>query len=233
MSRHGGSVYAGDDYYRETREEIRSAPPVRTRERDREYEEVNTYIRQDREPGRRPEFLDRREDYRPEAGPMVLRERETETFSRPLERRPRSPSPVRFRERVVERVERERSPDPPAVERVRTRVIERERSLTPPPDRLRARVIETRERIPMRERSPSPVRFRERIIERRERTPSPSVQEERIRITETRETQRRPPTPSISSRSASPPPPIHAPPIHQEIITHHRHIDHGKFFHGD
>jgi hypothetical protein len=26
------------------------------------------------------------------------------------------------------------------------------------------------------------------------------------------------------------PPVIRAPPIHQEIITHHRHIDHGMWF---
>jgi hypothetical protein len=170
---------------------------------------------------------------------LVLRERETETFTRPLpERRPRSPSPVRIRERVVER---ERSPSPVPMERVRTRVVERERerSLTPPPpERLRARVIETRERI--RERSPSPIRYRERVVERarspspirvrerivereRERSPSPPPFERvRTRITE-RET--RAPSPSPSP---SPPPPIRAPPIHQEIITHHRHIDHGK-----
>jgi hypothetical protein len=28
--------------------------------------------------------------------------------------------------------------------------------------------------------------------------------------------------------SSSSPEPIRAPPIHQEVITHHRHIDHGK-----
>ena len=71
------------------------------------------------------------------------------------------------------------------LERPRVRVVEtreripgRERSLSPPlaPQYpLRSRVIETRERIPVRERSSSPVRVRERIIERRERTPSPPV----------------------------------------------------------
>lgn len=219
MARRGGSVYDEREYY--SREDVRGPPPVRVRERDREYEEVDTYIRREREPDRRPEFL--RDDYgRTEGGPLVLRERQTETFERPIERRPRSPSPVRIRERIIER---ERSPSLPPVERIRSRVVERERerSLTPP-DRLRARVIETRERV--RERSPSPVRVRERIIERerRERTPSPA-REERIRITETRETRReRTPSPSPSP---SPPPSIRAPPIHQEIITHHRHIDHG------
>jgi hypothetical protein len=210
MSRRGGSVYDEREYY--SREDVRGPPPVRTR--DREYEEVDTYIR--RESGGRPEFL--RDDYgRAEGGPLVVRERKTET----VERRPRSPSPVRYRERVVER---ERSLSPPRGERVTTRVVERgrDRSNTPP-GVLRARVIETRDRI-IRERTPSPLRVRERIVTRRERTPSPP-QEERIRITETRET-RRPQTPSPSP-SPSPPPSIRAPPIHQEIITHHRHIDHG------
>jgi len=109
---------------------------------------------------------------------------------------------------------------------VSTRVVERERERSPsPPGQLRARVIETRERIPVRERSPSPVRYRERIIEReRERSPSPA-RSEHVRITETREEVRQ--APSLSS-SPSPPPFIRAPPIHQEIITHHRHIDHGS-----
>lgn len=228
MSRRGGSVYEERDYY--SREELPiRGPPVRTRERDRE--EIDIFTRREREPDRRPEFL--RDDYgRGGAGPLVRVERETETITRP-ERRPRSPSPVRIRERFIER---ERSPSPAPLERVRTRVVERERSLTPPPpDRLRARVIETRERVrerspsPIRyrervierERSPSPVRFRERIIERERSLSPPPIQTIRTRVTE-RET--RAPSPSPSP---SPPPSIRAPPIHQEIITHHRHIDHG------
>ena len=227
MSRRGAeTVYDEREYYSREALPPRGPPPTRTRERD--YEEVDIYTRREREPVRQPEFL--REDYgrRPDAGPVVLRERETETYTRPPERRPRSPSPVRVRERIIER---ERSLSPPPMERVRTRVVEereRERSPSPPPERLRKRVIETRERVRERERSPSPVRIRERIIEReRERSPSPP-RIERVSIRETRET-REPsiaPSQSISS-SPSPPPTIRAPPIHQEIITHHRHIDHG------
>jgi len=66
-----------------------------------------------------------------------------------------------------------------------------------------------------REPSPIPQREIEEIIIRRPRTPSPTVS-------------------SISSRSPTPEPepepelePIRRPPIIQEIITHHRHIDHG------
>ncbi|EKD14379.1 conserved glutamic acid rich protein [Drepanopeziza brunnea f. sp. 'multigermtubi' MB_m1] len=231
MSRRGEAVYEERDYY------SREGPPVRTRERG------DSDIRSRRsgsERGSRPDFL--RDDYgRPEPGQMVLRERDTEVYSRPLERRPRSPSPVRVvRERIIERsptppqqlervrttriVER-RSPSPPP-ERVRTktRVVEKKRSPSlPPPERLRARVVETRERF--RERSPSPVRVRERVVERereiRERTPSPHIDRVRIRNVE----QVRQPSPEPSP--PPPPPPIRAPPIHQEIITHHRHIDHG------
>ncbi|KAH8752955.1 hypothetical protein BGZ57DRAFT_94732 [Hyaloscypha finlandica] len=224
MSRRGGTVYA------EEREYYRDGPPppppppaqVRTRERDRVYEEEDVYIRRERE-GTRPEFL--RDDYgRNDTGPMVLRERKTETVTRP---RPRSPSPirtVRVQERIIAR-----SPSPPPVERVRTRVVEREtrqRSPSPAPERLRSRVVETRERI--RERSPSPVRYRERIVERerqRERSPTPVRIEERVRI---RNFERQPsPSPSPSPPRSATPPLIRAPPIHQEIITHHRHIDHG------
>jgi hypothetical protein len=219
MSRRGGgTVYEERDTY--IREEAPRRPPVQVRERDRprDYEEVEIVRRETRETDRRPEFL--RDDYeRPTAGEMVRIERDTETFTRPIERRPRSPSPVRYREIV-----RERSTSQPPVERVRTRVVERERerSPSPPPGQLRARVIETRERF--RERSPSPVRYRERIIEReRERSPSPA-RSERVRITETREDIRQAPS---RSSSQSPPPFIRAPPIHQEIITHHRHVDHG------
>lgn len=216
-------MYEERDYYEREREEPRRAS-VRTRERD--FEEVDINVRRE-DRGSRPSFL--REDYGEvrDAGPLVLRERNIETIERPIVRRPRSPSPVRIRERIIER-ERERSPSPPPVERIRTRVVERERerrSPTPPPQ-IRARVIETRERV--RERSPSPVRIRERIIEReRERSPSPVERTERVRIRNIERESVRAPTPSPSP---SPPPPvIRAPPIHQEIITHHRHIDHGNF----
>ena len=218
MSRRGGAaVYEEHDtYIREEAPPRRPPVQVRERERPREYEEIE---RREtiRESDRRPEFL--RDDYDRPAGELVRIERETETFSHPHERRPRSPSPVRYRERVVETSQ-------PAVERVTTRMVERERERSPSPlGQLRARVIETRERIPVRERSPSPVRYRERFVEReRERSPSPA-RSEHVRITETREEIRR--APPSSSSSPSPPPYIRAPPIHQEIITHHRHIDHG------
>ncbi|KAG9232266.1 hypothetical protein BJ875DRAFT_90146 [Amylocarpus encephaloides] len=244
MSRRGEAVYEDREYY------SREGPaPVRTQVRERDFEETDVYSRRGPESARgsRPDFL--RDDYgRQDPGQVVVREHDTEVIGGALQRRPRSPSPVRIRER--ERVIR-RSPSPPPVDRettFRSRVVgrERARSLTPPPpERLRARVTETRERV--RERSPSPIRYRERIVEReRERSPSPVrvvrteriVERERqrspsppqidtVRIRKVERETRRIPSPSPSPSPPPPPPQIRAPPIHQEIITHHRHIDHG------
>jgi hypothetical protein len=191
-----------DDYYHDG-----GSLPVRTRER--EYDERGTYSR--------PAFLDSDYGRNDHAGTMVLRGREQETLVR---QRPRSVSPVRVREtRYVER-----SPDP--TDYSRTRVVERERERErqrSPSPQLRARVVETRERI--RERTPSPVRIQERYVERRverERSPSP-IDRVRIRNIEEREVIKQP-LPVPAPRPASP---IQAPPIHQEVITHHRHIHHG------
>lgn len=91
------------DYYE--REEYRV--PVRTRERERVYEEVETYRR-----GSRPEFL--RDDYgRSDRAPLVVRQRT-------LDRSGRSPSPIRIQERIVGR---ERSPSPLQVGKARTSII--------------------------------------------------------------------------------------------------------------
>lgn len=183
--------------------------------------------------------------------PSVERER---VRTRVVEReRERTPSPVereRVRTRVVERT-RERSPSPVQIERVRSRVVERERersqeeryrtrivererererSFSPPGERIRTRVVE-RDRERSRDREPSMERTRTttRIVEReRERSPSPIRERERIR-TRVVERERERSLSSESSVSLPPEPPIiRAPPIHQEIITHHRHIDHGK-----
>jgi hypothetical protein len=158
----------------------------------------------------------------------VLRERKVETFQRPI--RYRSPSVERVRTRYVERS--------PSVEmkRERTRVRYMDDSSRSPSlerDRTRVEVVERQW-----ERSPEPEIYRrERYVERerergRERSPSPLPQRDRtnIRVVHRERERRR----SVSSSSASSvggapvePPIIRAPPIHQEVITHHRHIDHG------
>jgi hypothetical protein len=97
-------------------------------------------------------------------------------------------------------------------------------SPSPPSQRLRTRVIKTRERG--QPRSPSPVLYRVYYGEREIGESS----QERIRA----RTIQRESFSSFSSFSPSPspspyPPPLRAPLIHQEIITHYQHIDHGNY----
>lgn len=187
-----------DDYYRPS-----GGLPVRTRER--EYDERGTYTR--------PAFLESDYGRNETAGAMVLRERDSETYTR---QRPRSVSPYRARYA-------ERSPSPSDYSRTRIVERERERRRSPSPE-LRARVVETRERIRQRTPSPPPVRVQERYVERRvERSPSPVIDRIRVRDVQQREVAVRAPTPE----PVRPPSPIIAPPIHQEVITHHRHVHHG------
>ncbi|KAI2611799.1 hypothetical protein GGR54DRAFT_339251 [Hypoxylon sp. NC1633] len=188
-----------DDFEFYERRERRSSPPRRAPVR--EYEDIDIQVRErERERAdRTPAFLREENRRPPESGALVLRQREVETVDR---RRPRSPSPIRYRERFVER--------------------ERERAPSMPPER-RPRFIE---------RSPSPapaaVRVESRTIERRrERSPSPDVDLIRLRIEREREKERAP-SPSPSPPPPPPPPPvIRGPTIEREVITHYRDIDHG------
>lgn len=161
---------------------------------------------------RTPAFL-RGEGRRPEAGPMVLRQRQVETIDR---HHPRSPSPVRVREERI--IRRPRSVSPSSHdhehERSRTRVVERERV-----------------REPSRKRSPSPrvVRY----VAPPRRSPSPEetdidIERERIR-TRIVEREKVPSPPPRREPTPSPPPPqvIRGPTIEREVITHWRDIDHG------
>lgn len=178
------------------------APPRRAPVR--EYEDIDIQVR-DRErerDNRTPAFL-REDNRKTEAGPLVLRSREVETVDR---RRPRSPSPIRYRERFVER-DRERAPSVPPERR--PRFIERSPSPAPPPAavRVESRIIERR-----RERSPSPERERDMI---------------HLRIEREKEKQRAP-SPSPSPPPPQPPPVIRGPTIEREVITHYRDIDHGE-----
>lgn len=248
MSRRGNreEIYEERGYY--TDAPPRLAPPVRLRERDLEQLNIS---RRDRDDPRRsqPEFM--RRQYIPEAEeqPLVLTRREREDWTR-TQPRPQSYSPEPERLQTTRLVQREKvreepSPSPPPVERVRTRVIQRERDYSPPSsppperrsgqkvsrvayERSRERSSEHREaRIVERERDryvPAP-----RSTRARERSPS-LVDEERIQITRT--SRRRSPSSESSVSPAPVPEPqiIRAPPIHQEIITHHRHVDHGECF---
>ncbi|KAF3066013.1 hypothetical protein CFAM422_009447 [Trichoderma lentiforme] len=151
-----------DDTIR-TRTVTRSPAPPAPRSRRGDFEEVDIHFRE--RDGNLPEFLSR--SRRPEAGPMVLRQREADPYDRP----PRDPSPIRFREERIVRRAQSVSPSEPEHEHSRTRIVEKIRSPSL-----------------ARRRSPSPraVRYVEpsdtasehiRIIERereRERVPSPS-----------------------------------------------------------
>jgi hypothetical protein len=158
-----------------------------------------------------------RSEYRGRERDAVFREeidiREDRSIPPP---RPRSLSRPQLVARENEEwiVRRRREPSPPPLrdfekEEIIIRRKEREPSPEPPPPPTEYKkeeiVIRRRERSP----TPEPPRDYEReqiIIRRKERTPSP-------------EPPPREPTP--------PPPPIIRPPIIQEVITHHRHIDHG------
>ncbi|KAH8838174.1 hypothetical protein MCOR27_006713 [Pyricularia oryzae] len=185
--------------------------PVRERDRDNDSD------------SRLPSFMRRDESRRPaeSSGPLVLRQREVETVTRP---QPRSPSQVRFQEERSY-IRRTRSPSrspspPPARDRIdirETRIMEQNRR-SPSVERIRSatRIVKREQ-----EREPSPVR-----IVRRGR--SPSVERERIRIIERSRSRERLPSPSPSP---PPPPPvpevIRAPTIEREVITHYKNIDHG------
>lgn len=182
--------------YRPTRVMTRSPPPTRREE------SVDIRFRE-RESDRGPSFL-REDARRAEAGPMVLRQRNVETWDR---HHGRSPSPVRVREERM--IRRPRSESPPQFhdhEHSRTRVVERER------ESIRSPSV-------ARRRSPSPV---VRFVERR-RSPSPVREHIHTRIVE-REKQREP----SPSPSPSPPPVIRGPVIEREVITHYTDVDHGK-----
>ena len=195
-------------------------PPPRRSEQDfQEYDRRRVITRspppRSHDWDRTPAFL-REDARRTDTGPMVLRQRQVETF----DRHRRSPSPARVREEHLVRRPRSVSPPPrrypPEREfeetraKSRTRFVEKERFRSPSVERRRSpsprpiRYME-RPRSPERERE----RIRTRIIDRqRERSPSPS---------------------SSSSSSSSPEPPRHirGPIIEREVITHYRDIDHG------
>lgn len=244
--------YEERDYYREP-----PRAPVQVAERpapmrSRDLEDLWRRPADDRD--RQVAFL--QDDYaRTDEQPLVLRGRKVETYQRPIRRSPsrgrsqsiehervrtrvvekereRSPSPVeRTRVRYVQQ-ERQRSPSP--VERTRVRVAERQRELSPEPEIYRRERYVERER----ERSPSPLYDREQIrtmtrtVERRERSPSPERERTSVRVVQRERERQRSRSSSAASSIRMPPEPhiIRAPPIHQEIITHHRHIDHGIHF---
>ena len=221
-----------------TRERARSRgpPPERTRE------EIDIRIREEERP-----------DYRPPP-PREYRERdnvEEITFRR--NDVGGGPPPGRTEIDKEEIIIKERSGPPPGRTEIdREEITFRETRSPPPREQYRGREVRKEEiDIDIRnERSaPPPTRQRsmsrgalvrkdrEEWIVRRPRTPSPSpppreIEREQIII---RRKERSPsPIPEPPPREPTPEPlpppppePIYRPPIIQEVITHHRHIDHG------
>lgn len=267
-SRVSRARYDDREYY----EDYRRGPPVRERERE-------TVVREEvrERPREPPAFL--REDYgRTEAGPVVLRARETEDFEF-VQRPPRAPTPepekkVEREEIIIRRDESEhRAPPSRAAERavereeviIRRREDDDVRSVAPSQrggereeiiirrreedddrtsrrgprselgsdDRYSRRyeaarpISHERERSRVRGRAGSESQ-EEIIIREREDDRGRGEKQQEIIIRRSSRSN----SPSSASTRGPPahapePPVIHAPPIHQEVITHHRHIDHG------
>lgn len=188
-------------------------PPRRSEPEFEEYDRRRVITRSPppraRESERTPAFL-REDARRNEAGPMVLRQREVETF----DRHRRNPSPGRLREERL--VRRPRSVSPPRrfpperefEERERTRFVERER------ERIRSPSVERR-----RSPSPHPIRYVDRPR-------SPERERERIR-TRVFDRERERSSSSSSSSSSEPQRHIRGPTMEREVITHYRDVDHG------
>ena len=204
--------------------------PRRGEEQERDFEEIT--IRRDERSRSRPrrgeeeerdfkEIRFRRggDSERPPQSPVVDRE-EIDIRERRSQAPARSPAPPRNhtnREEIDIDI-RERRDDRRGREVVKEEIDIRERSTPAPRQRSMSRgalvARKDEEWIVRRERTPPPRDYEkeEIIIRRREKSPSPEPEPPREPTPE-------PPSP--------PPEPVYRPPIIQEVITHHRHIDHG------
>lgn len=195
---------------RDERERSRPPPPPPPQERERE----EIIIRRDERSRSRAPIRDDREVER-----IVIKRKEED------DRRPAYEPSRRDYDReeiIIRRDEDERRYEIPRRDLdyalVRPMSRERERSTVRRDDTETDEIIIRREEKDRRGRSSNREREREEIIITRERSrsppPSPSPS----------------PSPAPSSRAPAPPPEpqiVYAPQIHQEVITHHRHVDHG------
>lgn len=193
------------------RDDISIRHSERERPRGREVEETDITIK----------HRDQSRPRRPDSVREVEREREEISFRRG-EGRPR-PREVDFEREEVRFRERE-PPRPREVERdefiyrrdesrhgevERDRVVIRNRERSLPPPKVRGELV---------------AREREEFVVRRPRTPPREEIKDEIII---RRMEQRSPTPPPPPPPPPEPEPIVRPPIIQEVITHHRHIDHG------
>lgn len=224
-----------------TRDQSESRPPPRQREFERE----EIILRRDeREPERRPppprerereEIIIRREEKEPEYRPPPPREVNSSKEEIIIRREEKEPDRRRYDDYSdvgSRRGDYDRRPPRSEIDREEI-IIRRE------DDKLDARRYDdyalTRPKSHERARSrnrPSSSGSNEEIVIRRDEIRGRSGDRERQEII-IRKSSRSPSPSSISSapapRAAQPPAPaiINAPTIHQEVITHHRHIDHG------
>ena len=191
--------------------------------RVREREEVEFAPRRRRSPSPEPERVKEREE-------IIIRRDESDSRERLPPPAPLPPPPAESREEIIiRRDDRDRDdryglrPPPRDFERDREEIIIRRTDDDREPRYERRRDYDdyalARPKSHERERSRigRGGESDEIIIRRDEREGGRGGDREREEIIIRRN----------ESRSPSPPPFIRPPPIHQEVITHHRHIDHG------
>ena len=239
------------------RSESRPAAPRRAREEDREEIIIRREEREHSRPAprrRRAESVDREEiiirrDERSDSRPPARRReasrereeiiiRRDEKESTPARRAPRE---ERERDEVIiRREERERYEPPPPARTETDRqeiIIRRDKVEDEPPRRRREDDLalsrpKSHERARGRSYSSA---SEEEIIIRRDQREGRRGEETRqeIIIRKTSRSRSRSPSPAFSVSTRPPPvelpprPVVYAPEIHQEVITHHRHVDHG------
>ncbi|KAF2453997.1 hypothetical protein BDY21DRAFT_116703 [Lineolata rhizophorae] len=219
--RGGRDDYERDEFtFRHDERESRPPPPSRGRPRSSSVDKTEVVIRrqeqESRPPPRRPDF---------DRDAFVIRRGEGRRPSPPSRGGDYERDEFRFRHSEADlgrkEVEKDEfvyrhtdvSPSPPRPRRERSLPPRRERSMPPPRGDLLAR--EREEFIYRHRHSPSPPP---------PPPPEPRTEKEEIII---RRTERSPTPPPPPPPPPPMPEPIIRPPIHQEIITHHRHIDHG------
>ncbi|EXJ80517.1 hypothetical protein A1O1_08663 [Capronia coronata CBS 617.96] len=226
------------------RDESTSRPPPRTRERDRGYDREEVIIRRDeRETDRRPppgrewdreEIIFRREERERDVRSPPVREQNTSREENVI-RRDETDRRVRYdadydRDDVVSR----RGDYPRSVrgdvERDEIIIRREEQNLSPrgyedyPLSRSKSH-----ERARSRGRRSSSASGQEIIIRQEEQEGRGGRTRDRQEIIIRRNSRSRSRSPSVASAPVRAPEPqvIKAPTIHQEVVTHHRHIDHG------
>ncbi|EXJ79690.1 hypothetical protein A1O3_07971 [Capronia epimyces CBS 606.96] len=223
------------------RDESTSRPPPRIRERDRAFDREEVIIRRDERDGDRrlpPPTRDRERDeiiFRRDERERLPPAREQNTSREEIViRRGDEGGRVRYdadydRDDVVSRRGDYARSVRGDVERDEVIIRREEQNLSPRGyDDYPLSRPKSHERARSRARRSSSASNQEIIIRQEEREGRGGTRD-RQEIIIRKNSRSRSPSTSVTSAPAGPPPPqvINAPTIHQEVITHHRHIDHG------